>query len=204
MSDLYGEAPKAKPVIEELVPSAEDKNIYREIEYALNIGDSLIYLTGELEDFASFDFISRCRTILANREDGNDSPINVIINSPGGSMYEMFAIIDYMKSLSVPVNTICRGRAFSAAAMILVCGTGTRFASPNSTIMLHEGSAFNIGKNSDVQASAKHISQMELAANTLLDNVSNKDTNWWKDNTRTDMYLTPSEAMELKLIDKII
>ena len=56
MSDLYGEAPKAKPVIEELVPSAEDKNIYREIEYALNIGDSLIYLTGELEDFASFDF----------------------------------------------------------------------------------------------------------------------------------------------------
>ena len=122
MSDLYGEAPKAKPVIEELVPSAEDKNIYREIEYALNIGDSLIYLTGELEDFASFDFISRCRTILANRDDGDDSPINVIINSPGGSMYEMFSIIDYMKSLSVPVNTICRGRAFSAAAMILVQG----------------------------------------------------------------------------------
>ena len=64
----------------------------------------------------------RVRRVLKYRQSTNykgdiKAPINLMINSPGGDIYEMFGIIDYIESLDVKVNTICRGRAFSAAAI---------------------------------------------------------------------------------------
>ena len=100
----------------------EKKHIYKEIEFAVDIEDSIVYVVGEIEDFALYDFMLRCRAIIRNRQDDSTEPINVIIDSIGGDVYEMFGIIDYIESLdknsNIKVNTICRGKAFSAAAMI--------------------------------------------------------------------------------------
>ena len=201
---IYDEKPEKveQSDIEQKTVSSED--IYSEITHCLNIKDSIVYLIGEIGEFSLFDFISRCRTILRERpsENSND-PINLMINSTGGNTFEMFGIIDFMKSLKVKVNVICRGQAMCAAAMILACGTGTRICSKYSTIMLHEGSAFNIGKSSDIQASAKQYKRMEESCIELLEESTNKDAKWWKDNTRTDLYLSAEEALELGIIDKI-
>jgi len=122
----------------------EKKHLYKEIEFAVDVDDSIIYIIGEIEDFGLYDFMVRCRAILRNREENDTSPINVIIDSIGGDVYEMFGIIDYIESLeknsNIKVNTICRGKAMSAAAMILASGTGKRLASKRATIMIHEGS----------------------------------------------------------------
>ena len=118
------------------------------------------------------------------------------------------SIIDYMaelkKTKDVKVNVTCRGYAMSAAAMILACATGNRSATKHSTIMLHEGSAFSLGKNSDIQASAKHSSHMEIMANNLLEEKTKESSVWWKDNTRTDLFLSAREALDLGVIDEII
>tara|TARA_R110001583_G_scaffold126483_2_gene278036 strand:- start:26292 stop:26933 length:642 start_codon:yes stop_codon:yes gene_type:complete len=192
------------------------KYLYKEHEVGLSVDDSLIYMTGPLEEYASYDFITKIRTILHARDAGivkpggisKDSSINVIINSPGGCMYEMFSVIDYMAELKktedVLVNVTCRGYAMSAAAMILACATGHRSTTKHSTIMLHEGSAFSLGKNSDIQASAKHSSHMEIMANDLLEEKTKKGSIWWKDNTRTDLFLSAEEALQLGVIDEII
>ncbi len=208
-NNLYDE-PTTKPqkVEKESEPKVvsidNDQILYREIDYAMDIGDSVIYLCGEIGDFASFDFMTRCRTILKTREEGNDSPLNVILNSPGGDLYEMFAIIDYMSTLNVKVNIICRGQAMSAAAMILACATGQRIASKHSTIMFHEASAFQVGKHSDIQAAAKYQDILENNCNILLGEKTKKDSKWWAEKTKTDMFLTPADALELGIIDKII
>ena len=118
----------------------EKKHLYKEIEFAVDVDDSVVYMIGEIEDFGLYDFMVRCRAIIRNREEGDNSPINVIIDSVGGDVYEMFGIIDYIESLDknsdIKVNTICRGKAMSAAAMVLACGTGKRLASKRSTIMI--------------------------------------------------------------------
>ena len=198
------ETPKKEKESEPKVVAIDnDQILYREIDYAMDIGDSVIYLCGEIGDFASFDFMTRCRTILKTREEGNDNPINVILNSPGGDLYEMFAIIDYIKSLKVKVNVIVRGQAMSAGAMILACATGSRICSKHSTIMLHEASIGQYGKSSDIQASAKQYKKMEDDCLALLAESTKKDIDWWRENTRKDLFLSADEALELGIIDLI-
>tara|TARA_R110001592_G_scaffold87575_3_gene258575 strand:- start:287 stop:931 length:645 start_codon:yes stop_codon:yes gene_type:complete len=186
----------------------EKKHLYKEIEFAVDVEDSVVYVIGEIEDFGLYDFMVRCRAILKNREDGDTSPINVIIDSVGGDVYEMFGIIDYIESLErnskVKINTICRGKAMSAAAMILACGTGKRLASKRSTIMIHEGSSMQAGKTSDVKAAQKYNTHLENMANSILGEKTNKDKKFWSEQSKTDLYLSAKDALKLGVIDGII
>ena len=186
----------------------EKKHLYKEIEFAVDVEDSIVYIVGEIEDFGLYDFMVRCRAIIRNRADGDTSPINVVIDSPGGDVYEMFGIIDYIESLErnsdIKVNTICRGKAMSAAAMILACGTGKRLASKRSTVMIHEGSSMQAGKTSDVKAAQKYNAHLENMANTILGEKTIKDKKFWSEQTKTDLYLSAKDAQKLGVIDGII
>jgi len=186
----------------------EKKYLYKEIEFAVDVEDSIVYLCGEIEEFALYDFMLRCRAIIKNREDDDTSSINVIIDSIGGDVYEMFGIIDYIESLEnnskILVNTICRGKAFSAAAMILASGTGKRLASKRSTVMIHEGSAMLAGKTSDLKAAHKYNSYLEDMANAILGEKTIKDKAFWSQQTKTDLYLSAKDAQKLGVIDGII
>jgi len=186
----------------------EKKHIYKEIEFAVDIEDSIVYVVGEIEDFALYDFMLRCRAIIRNRQDDSTEPINVIIDSIGGDVYEMFGIIDYIESLdknsNIKVNTICRGKAFSAAAMILASGTGKRLASKRSTIMIHEGSSMLAGKTSDLKAAHKYNAHLEDMANAILGDKTTKDKKFWSEQTKTDLYLSAKDAQKLGVIDGII
>jgi|TARA_R110002072_G_scaffold91758_1_gene204614 ATP-dependent Clp protease, protease subunit len=186
----------------------EKKHLYKEIEFAVDVEDSVVYIVGEIEDFGLYDFMVRCRAIIKNREEGDSSPINVIIDSVGGDVYEMFGIIDYIESLErnsdIKVNTICRGKAMSAAAMILACGTGKRLASKRSTIMIHEGSSMQAGKSSDLKAAHKYNAHLEDMANAILGEKTIKDKKFWSEQTKTDLYLSSKDAQKLGVIDGII
>ena len=127
-----------------------------------------------------------------------------MINSPGGDIHEMMGIVDYIRSVDVKINTICRGKAFSAASIILTCGTGTRMVSKNSTIMFHQASSMISGKLTDVTATVDFVKQVEQDVYNLLAEKTKKDANWWKDQMRTDMYLTSDQALELGVVDTII
>ena len=118
-------------------------------------------------DFYSVEDIEKERI---NMEKGKNksAEINLLINSPGGNVHEMFGIIDYIESLDVKVNTICRGRAFSAAAIILLCGTGNRMISKRSTVMFHQTSSFLGGKMSDITAYLDNVKTLELSVYELL------------------------------------
>ena len=108
-SNIYGsyeeQESKANSTEEEVYyeDDLEKKHLYKEIEFAVDVEDSVVYMIGEIEDYGLYDFMVRCRAIIRNREEGDDSPINVIIDSVGGDVYEMFGIIDYIESLENPI-----------------------------------------------------------------------------------------------------
>lgn len=64
-------------------------------------------------------------------------PINLVINSDGGQKTDAFAIIEAMKAIKAPVNTWATGNCSSAGAMVLVGGTGKRYATPQTMICVH-------------------------------------------------------------------
>ncbi len=72
-------------------------------------------------------------------EDPNDM-ITILISSNGGYIEEAFCMYDILRHArkTCIIRTICYGRAYSAAAFILACGTkGYRYAYPSCSAMIH-------------------------------------------------------------------
>ena len=202
---IYEEKPEQaqQPKPKQEKPVGDYESLHNQIGTQLDYEDSVIFLTDEIESHTLTDFIIRMRSLLQHRKD-KTAPVNLMINSPGGDIYEMFGIIDYIESLDVKVNTICRGRAFSAAAIILCCGTGTRMMSKRSTVMFHQSSSFLGGKMSDISAYLDNVKNIEKTIYDILADKTNKDQAWWKDNMKSDLYLTADQLKEYNVIDSII
>lgn len=201
--NLYDEPPKSKESKKKEL--SRDRSIYNEIDYGVSINDSIIYLHGDIVLGNLFDFVSKVRLILSHRpEEKSNDPINLLINSNGGDVYEALGIIDYVENLSVPVNVIARGRAISAGAMILCCGTGLRAASRNTTIMVHEASAEIFGKTADIKANADHIDELEEDFYKMMAKKTKQNEEFWRKACRKDYYMSATKALELGIIDKIV
>jgi|TARA_B100000073_G_scaffold72173_1_gene53944 ATP-dependent Clp protease protease subunit len=182
----------------------QDNLKWEESDRGVWIPESVIYLFGEIAEYTLFDFMTRVRTVIRERDDNyKDDALNLIINSPGGDVSEMFGIIDFMDLIDTKVNTIVRGSAQSAAAIILACGTGQRAASKHSTIMFHQGSTFSQGKLSDVRAGLEYSKSVEAKIYSLLGERTKKDAKWWEDKMKSDFYLTAEEALDFGVIDTI-
>lgn len=202
---IYEEQPE-KPINEIKKPSDINRpDRWRECDYGCNIEHSVVYLTGEIDEHTGHEFIARSRTVLLNRpEENQQDDLTVLLDSGGGDAYSMFSIIDFMESLPVKVNIIARGRAMSAGAMLLASATGTRSAGKRTTIMVHEGFTMQSGKSSDIKAASKHMSRIEDFCNDMLGERTNKSSEWWQENTKTDYYMSAEEAKEIGLIDEVI
>ena len=208
--NIYDEGPNAQLKLSDpkqlnKLENEFEYDVYKEFEFGFNSKDSVIYLHGDIQNGNLFDIVSKCRMILKYRPDEDaEKPITVLLNSNGGDVYEALGIIDYFESLSVPVNIIARGRAMSAAAMILCSASGTRAASRNTTIMMHEASAEIYGKTADLKANADHIDALEDSFYKMLASKSNQTEEFWIKACRKDFYMTAAKALEYGLIDQVI
>ena len=185
--------------------SVKWKEAFSQIDYGIDVESSTIYMFGDITDGTLYDLVLRIRAVMYMRPDEkSNDPINIIINSDGGDVYEALGMIDYIQSLNVKVNTICRGRAMSAAALLLCAGTGIRAVSKNSTIMFHEMSSGIYGKSSDMKANVQHMEKLEEILVSIMSDNSKKDGKFWEEKTIKDYYLSPAEALELGVNDSII
>ena len=213
MSDLYNEgrtstAGDIEPKYDVQKVSERDKHFqeFREFDYGIDIESNIILVQDEISQGMIFDTISKVR--LLRKINPELKSINILLNSPGGDVVETLGLIDYIRTIKkdddISTNIICRGSAMSAAALLLACGTGLRAASKHSKVMVHQLSTMNFGKLEDVKSNAKFAEQLEDDCNNLMAEVTKKDKEFWKENQRTDYFLSAEEALELGIIDKIV
>ena len=174
---------------------------FKNLEWGINIKSNTMYLTYEIEQDTLYAVMTRFDNFVQHNE---DKDINLVLSSYGGDVYSMLGIIDYFKTLPVKVNTHCYGACMSAAAVILSCGTGKRSMTQNSTVMVHEGSAFEAGKTTDVLKGAVHLKKLQSNINRILGEVTGKDQEFWEEVSRQDTYLTAEECLDYGIIDEII
>tara|TARA_R100001082_G_scaffold99243_1_gene67873 strand:- start:523 stop:1116 length:594 start_codon:yes stop_codon:yes gene_type:complete len=174
---------------------------FKNLEWGINLKANTMYLTYEIEQDTLYAVMTRFDNFVQHNP---NTDINLILSSYGGDVYSMLGIIDYFKTLPVKVNTQCYGACMSAAAVILACGTGKRTMTKNSTVMVHEGSAFESGKTSDVLKGADHLKKLQSNINRIMAEVTNKDRDFWDKVSQHDTYLTAEECLEYGIIDEII
>jgi len=211
---IYEERP-ARPEPEEKRNHDDDFEInpYIDLTDVLNsnvdFDDSVIYFNEDIGEQSLVDIMIKFRSLLKHRDSEDyigdkNKPINLVLNSPGGDIHEMMGMVDYLNSLKQKVNIIIRGKAFSAAAVVLTCTSGQRMASQNSTIMFHQPRSMMEGKLTDVTATVDFVKRIEQRVYDLLASKTKKDVEWWKDNMRSDLYLSADEAKEIGVIDIVI
>jgi ATP-dependent Clp protease, protease subunit len=65
-------------------------------------------------------------------------PIEVLLSTYGGSIHEMFAIYDVMKTVKSPIHTHGFGKVMSAGVILLAAGEkGKRKIGKNCSVMIH-------------------------------------------------------------------
>ena len=146
--------------------------------------------------------------------ESTSKPIYMYINSPGtvtsdgrsvGFETEAFAIADCMQYIAPPVHTICIGQAFGAAAMILSQGAkGNRACLPNSSIMMHQPRSMARGQASDIAIKAKEVVTNRKVTCELIARACGKDIETVLADAGRTKYLSPEEAVDYGLIDKVL
>ena len=146
--------------------------------------------------------------------DDPEKPIYMYINSTGTSWYggesigfetEAFAICDTMNYIKPPVHTICIGQAMGTAAMILSAGTkGSRASLPHATIILHQARQGARGQATDIQIRAKEVLENKKAVLEIFARNTGQDTEKLSKDTDRMLYMTPEDAKEYGLIDKVL
>lgn len=172
--------------------------------------DNSAHLDGEHEIWISqFDdkmASNVCQRILNASRIDPAKPIILYINSPGGYITSLRAIISTIKSVENPVITVAVGMAASAGCMLLLCGD-KRFVAPDSLIMFHEVSGGFRGNVIDALVDAKRLEEENEYIWKLLEgNCGKKTADILKKKVRSserDVYLTAEQAVELKIADAV-
>lgn len=133
----------------------------------------------------------------------------VFILSEGGSLHELFAMLDLFAACPVPVATIALGTAQSAALDLLAAGTrGHRFVAPSASIMLHDSSdGWSSRKIPDVESYAKQARAERDRSFRIFERHTGKKRGFWdrylKARQNADVFLTAEQCVELGIADHV-
>ncbi len=170
--------------------------------YSLLLKERIVFLGYPINDQIANLVVAQL--LYLNGEDPNQ-PINMYINSPGGSIYAGLAIYDTMQMIPAPVCTYAVGVTASMGTVLLAAGAkGRRYALPHATIHLHPASSGAQGYTEDVRIAFR---EQERVQTQLFHLVGKHTGHSWKDiehDFERDRYMNALEAKEYGLVDELL
>ena len=195
-----------KKIFNALIPTVDEQTPRGERRYDIFsklLKERIVFICGEVNEEMSTLAVAQ---LLFLESENPKKEISMYINSPGGEVDSGLAIYDAMQYISPPISTLCFGRAASMGAVLLAAGTrGKRYCLPHASIMVHQSMGGLRGRFSDVQIQYSHMQDRE---NTLKE-ILMKHTGQTKKQVSEaiapgDKFLSPNEAKDWGLIDKIV
>jgi len=187
-----------------LIPTVIEKSPYGERAYDIysRLKDRIIFLGGPIDDHLANTVIAQL--LLLEHEDSS-KPVQLYLNTPGGSVSAGLAIYDTMQHIKSPVSTICVGIAASMGAVLLAAGEkGKRFALPNAEIMMHQVMGGADGQAVEVEIAARQILKIKDKLNKIIAQHTGQKFEKIEKDTDRDFYLTPAEAEKYGVIDGVL
>ena len=170
--------------------------------YSRLLKDRIIFVTGPIHgDMASLI----CAQLLFLESENPRKDISFYINSPGGEVNAGLAIYDTMHYIHPDISTVCIGMAASMASLILSAGTtGKRYCLPHARLMVHQPSGGFSGQATDIDIHAREILSLRTRMNQLYAKHTKKTVHIIERTLERDTFMSPEEAIEFGLIDKVM
>ena len=189
-------------IILNIIPTVIEKSSNKEYAYDLYsrlLKDRIIFLSGEINDSLANIIVSE----LLYLDNLNNEDIYLYINSPGGSITSGMSIYDTINFINSKVITIGLGMCASMAAFLLSSGN-SRYALPNTEIMIHQPIGGAQGQATDIQIAAERIIKLKEKLNKILAQNTKQNLKTITADTERDNFLSAEEALNYGLIDQII
>lgn len=200
-----------------LIPMVVDQTSRGERSYDIYsrlLKDRVVFLSGVVEDQMANLMVAQ---LLFLESENPTAPINMYINSPGGSVTAGLAIYDTMQFISAPIHTYVMGQAASMGSFLAQAGEkGNRFVLPESRTMIHRVSSGVPGSKGDVHQLEKDVEEIirhkneskrlneRLTELYAKHNTSGKTYDDLFETMRLDTFLSAAEAVEWGLADKVL
>ena len=170
--------------------------------YSRLLKERIVFLVGPVNDNVATLITAQ---LLFLESENPKKEIFFYINSPGGLVNAGLGVYDTMQYIKSPVSTLCIGQASSMGSFLLSAGeNGKRFSLPNSRIMVHQPSAGFQGQATDIEIHANEIMSLKKRLNEIYSKHTGRTVEEIKNALERDKFMTPQEAKEFGLIDKVV
>ena len=170
--------------------------------YSRLLKERIVFLVGSINDNVATLITAQ---FLFLESENPKKEIFFYINSPGGLVNAGFGVYDTMQYIKPSVSTLCIGQASSMGSFLLTAGeNGKRFSLPNSRIMVHQPSAGFQGQATDIEIHANEIMLLKKRLNEIYSKHTGRTVEEIKKTLERDKFMTPQEAKEFGLIDKVV
>ena len=164
--------------------------------------ERIIFLGTPVDDMVANLIVAQ---MLLLDSENPEKDIMLYINSPGGSVTAGLAIYDTMQHIRADVQTICLGQAASMGAFLLSSGAkGKRMALPHSRVLIHQPLGGAQGQATDIEIQAQEILRIKKTLNEIMASNTGQSIKKIEKDTDRDYIMTPQEALEYGMIDKVI
>jgi|TARA_B100001741_G_scaffold167471_1_gene138435 ATP-dependent Clp protease protease subunit len=170
--------------------------------YSRLLKERIVFVVGPINDQVAS--LVTAQLLFLESEDPKKE-ISLYINSPGGLVTAGLGIYDTMQYVKPDISTLCIGQAASMGSFLLSAGSkGKRFSLPNSRIMVHQPSAGFQGQATDIEIHANEVLALKKRLNEIYSKHTNKSVEEIKTALERDNFMTPENAKEFGLIDKVV
>ena len=170
--------------------------------YSRLLKERIVFLVGSVNDNVATLVTAQ---LLYLESENPKKEIYFYINCPGGLVNAGLGVYDTMQYVKSPVSTLCIGQASSMGSFLLAAGeNGKRFSLPNSRIMVHQPSAGFQGQATDIEIHANEIMLLKKRLNEIYSKHTGRNVEEIKNALERDKFMTPLEAKEFGLIDKVV
>lgn len=190
-----------------LIPMVVEQTARGERSYDLYsrlMKERVVFFTGPVDTNMANVMVAQ---LLFLEAENPEQPINMYVNSPGGSVYAGLAVYDVMQYIKCPVATYVTGMAASMGSFIAQAGApGMRYLLPRAVTMIHQPSAGTDGKISDMEISLNEGLRIKKEMTELYVKHNSKGVTYDKfvELLDRDKWLTAPMALELGLADHIV
>lgn len=128
--------------------------------------------------------------------------INLLINSPGGEVWDGLAILNTLRKHPARVVAMVEGIAASAASFI-AAGCDEMVMARNSEVYIHNAWGYASGDAEDMRAAAEDLDRLDLNLASIYAEKSGQTVKYWLAEMPRDRFMTAEEAVESGLADRI-
>ena len=170
--------------------------------YSRLLRERIVFLQGPIDATIANVVVAQ---LLHLEADDPEKDVCLYVNSPGGEVDAGLAVYDTMRFIKPQVQTVCCGIAMSMGSVVLCGGAeGKRYSLPNSRILIHQPTGGFQGQATDIAIHAEEAIKTRERLEQLYALHTGQPIERVHADMERDNFMTPDEAREYGLIDRVI